>query len=65
MKNEILKKENEIYKNLYDSLLDFGQDKNIPIVKLDYVKARVFDTTVLLNRLNKLLNTDIDSIKSV
>lgn len=47
------KKEFEAYKKLYESLLDFGQDGHkYPTVnaKLDYVKARVFDTTVLLKR---------------
>jgi len=42
----------EAYKKLFDSLINFGQDKNTPVQKLDYVKARVFDTMVLLNRIN-------------
>ena len=46
-------KEYEAYKKLYDSLTDFGQTPELPVEKLDYVKARVFDTTVLLNRIKK------------
>jgi len=53
-----LEDEKEIYKKLYEDLLDFGQDDQLPSVKLDFVKARVFDTTVLLNRLKKSNNTD-------
>lgn len=45
-------KEFEAYKRLYDELKDFGQRPETPLHKLDYVKARVFDTTVLLNRIN-------------
>jgi hypothetical protein len=50
---EKLKAENEIYKKLYESLLNFGQTPELPVKKLDYVKARVFDVTVSLNRLNQ------------
>ena len=46
-------KEFEVYKKLYDKLKDFGQRPETPLHKLDYVKARVFDTTVLLNRINR------------
>lgn len=48
---EELKRENEALKKLYDSLKNFGQDDKLPKEKLDFVKARVFDTTVLLNRI--------------
>lgn len=44
-------KEFEAYKKLYDTLTDFGQRPDTPLNKLDYVKARVFDTTVLINRI--------------
>ncbi|HKR06727.1 MAG TPA: hypothetical protein VJY62_18980 [Bacteroidia bacterium] len=47
-----LKQEHEAYKRLYDSLLDFGQDKKTPVEKLDYVKARIFDAFVSVNRIN-------------
>lgn len=50
---EILKKELEIFKKLYDSLYDFGQDSKMPIEKIDYVKARMFDAAVSLNRISK------------
>lgn len=55
MEPDLLKEtaECEAYKKLYESLLDFGQTPEIPVKKLDYVKARVFDTTVLLNRIRK------------
>lgn len=55
----------EIYKSLYESLLDFGQDKQTPRQKLDFVKARVYDTSVLIKRLEKSLNADINSIPNV
>ena len=48
---KIKQKELEAYKKLYDELKDFGQRPDTPLHKLDYVKARVFDTTVLLNRI--------------
>jgi hypothetical protein len=47
---ERLKAENEALRQLYTSLLDFGQDSKLPLERYDYIKARVFDTTVLLNR---------------
>lgn len=50
---KINQKEFEAYKKLYDSLTDFGQRPDTPLHKLDYVKARVFDTTVLINRINQ------------
>lgn len=53
---EYLKKENEALRKLYNSLLDFGQDNTTPIERYDYIKARVFDTIVLLNRLKKSIN---------
>lgn len=58
---EYLKKENEALKQLRSSLLDFGQDNKLPKEKLDFVKARVFDTIVLLNRIENSFNTGIDS----
>lgn len=61
IEREKLKKENEALKKLYESLLDFGQDNKLPKEKLDFVKARVFDTTVLLNRIEKSFNTGIDA----
>ena len=53
---DILKKENEALRQLYESLLDFGQDGTLPKARYDFIKARVFDTMVLLNRLKKLIN---------
>ena len=52
--------EHEALRKLYDSLTDFGQDSKLPVEKLDYVKARVFDTTVLLNRINRSANLKTD-----
>ncbi len=59
--NSQLKQKNEALKMLYNNLLDFGQDNKLPKEKIDFVKARVFDTTVLLNRIEKSFNTGIDS----
>jgi len=50
---EKLEQENEAYRKLYSSLLDFGQDPRLPVQKLDYVKARVFDCSVMLKRIEK------------
>ena len=52
MSKSVNDKEFEAYKKLYDSLTDFGQRPDTPLHKIDYVKARVFDTTVLLSRIN-------------
>jgi len=51
---EYLKKENEALRKLYESLLDFGQENTLPKARYDFIKARVFDTFVLLNRLKKI-----------
>jgi hypothetical protein len=61
---EKLKQENEALRNLYESLLDFGQDNKLPKEKLDFVKARVFDATVLLNRIAKSFNIKKDVLLS-
>jgi hypothetical protein len=47
-----VKEERDIYKTLYESLLDFGQTIELPVKKLDYVKARVFDAWVSIKRIN-------------
>jgi hypothetical protein len=49
----ILLQEHAAYKKLYESLTDFGQDKKLPVEKLDFVKARLFDTSVLVNRISR------------
>ena len=54
---EILKKENEALRKLYESLLDFGQDNTLPLERYDFIKSRVFDTMVLVNRLKKSLDS--------
>lgn len=54
---EIEKQQLQAYKNLYDSLTDFGQRNEPNNVKLDYVKARVFDTWVLLKRIDFAIDT--------
>lgn len=46
-------KEFEAYKNLYDHLQGYPTRAITPQEKLDYVKARVFDTTVWIRKANQ------------
>jgi len=54
-----LEAENEILHRLYASLLNFGQDSTTPAQRYDFVKARVFDCTVSLNRLRNTTDNNI------
>ena len=46
-------KEFEAYKRLYDHLHNYPQRAITPQEKLDYVKARVFDTTTWIKKANE------------
>ena len=46
-------KEFEAYKRLYDHLHNYPQRAITPQEKLDYVKARVFDTTIWITKSNQ------------